>query len=411
MERMESEERIYLTDQYRRIFSATVNEVRKIDDSVSMVFLNRTCFYPESGGQPYDTGTLDGKTVREVREEKGRVAHIAEGSFSPGREVTGIIDFKRRFDHMQQHTGQHLLSRVFVDMFQLSTVGFHMGDSVSTIDLEGDTPSEDILEKAERNANRLIYENLSVRFSNVTPEQFGRISREKDYKPRSDIPLEADRVRLVEVEGVDINACCGTHTGRTGEVGIIKITGTERVRGNTRIEFLCGYRALADYLEKDRIVSSIASFSSTSVSGIGEAFRKLAEENKMLGKEIKSLRQKIASTRAEQLDADGEIGGHSLVKKVLEDVDPGMLGTMAGDMREEGMEIVLLGVGGDKPALVFACSPGIDMDMSEILNEAAGIMDARGGGSRDFARGGGGDATRLKETLDRGEKLVRERLE
>ncbi|MBD3178712.1 MAG: hypothetical protein GF417_03420 [Candidatus Latescibacteria bacterium] len=408
---METEKRIYLLDPYCSEFSAMVTGSEQVSESQSMVYLDRTSFYPESGGQPSDTGTLSGRKVTEVRETDRGVGHLVEGSLSVGDKVEGVIDFKRRFDHMQQHTGQHILSRVFLDLAHLSTAGFHMGERASTIDLQGKAPSAEIIRQAELRANRLIYRNLPVNTSEVSREEFEGIGRRYGYQPRSEPPPAAGSIRLVEVEGVDINACCGTHTQRTGEIGIIKITGTERVRKNTRIEFLCGYRALADYLDKSRILSETASVFSTSHTGLVEMVEKVSAENIDLKKKVRSLKEEIASSRAQALDAGGEIAGHSMVNRELKDVEPALLGKMAGEMREDGVEIILLGVGGDKPALVFACSPGLDLDMSEILKEAAEVMGARGGGSGDFARGGGGDPSRLKETLQRGEELVRKRLD
>jgi len=408
---MNSEEKIYLLDPYLTEFRARVERAEEISDSESIVILDRTAFYPESGGQPHDTGTLAGRKVTAVRESGGRVEHTVEGQLSEGDEVTGIIDFSRRFDHMQQHTGQHLLSRVFLDVAGLETVGFHMGETASTIDLEGPSPSGDTMERVELEVNRLIYRDIPVTARSLSRDDFSRICEEKSYQPRSEPPGEAEQVRLVEVEGVDINACCGTHTGRTGEIGLVKITGTERVRNDTRVEFLCGFRALRDYLEKDRIISSVAGFFSTSHRDIGEVVQRLSKENKNLRKELKSVREEVASSRAGNLGPDGEIAGHSMVKQQLEGVDPGLLGKMAGEMREQGIEIILLGVGGRSPALVFACSPDMNLNMTEILKEAGAVMNARGGGTRDFARGGGGDSGKLKQTLDRGEELVRERLE
>ncbi|MFO7915461.1 MAG: DHHA1 domain-containing protein [Candidatus Krumholzibacteriales bacterium] len=408
---MKGEEKIYLQDPYLTGFTARVDRAEDISDSESIVVLDRTAFYPESGGQPHDTGTLDGRKVTAVRESGGRVEHVVEGRLGEGKKVTGVVDFSRRFDHMQQHTGQHLLSRVFLDIAGLDTAGFHMGESASTIDLEGPAPSGDVMERVELEVNRLIYKDIPVTARSLKRDEFRRICEEKGYHPRSEPPGGAEIVRLVEVEGVDINACCGTHTSKTGEIGVIKITATERVRDNTRVEFLCGFRALRDYLEKDRIISSVAGFFSTSHAEIGEVVQKLTEENKRLKKELKSVREEVASSRAGRIGPDGEIAGRSLVKKQLEGVDPGLLGKMAGEMRDRGVEIIMLGVGGESPALVFACSPEIDLNMAEILKEAGAVMNARGGGTRDFARGGGGDGGRLKETLDRGEDLVRERLE
>jgi alanyl-tRNA synthetase len=411
---MNFEERAYLSDPYKTEFISKVRLSEKTSEGNTLVFLEKTWFYPESGGQPDDRGTLAGKPVLAVTEEERGVAHLVKGVIGKGEEVEGRIDFDRRFDHMQQHTGQHLLSRVFQERFGLKTVGFHMGQESSTIDLEGNPPSGQSIREVELSVNALVTRNLTVTMKVVSPTEYQNIMARGDsgMKPRSRVPEGKGKLRLVDIESVDINACCGTHVSRTGEIGLLKITGSSRVRQNTRIDFLCGRRALEDYIEKDKMINSIALSFSTGWNEVESMVDKLGKETGDLRKEVKKLKEELAPFRAASLsEPDGTIGGIPLIKKVIEDLGAGEVRRIAGEIKSKPPVIVLFGISKPSPALIFARSGGIDLDVSELLEEAAAVMGARGGGGQDFAQGGGGDSSRLSDALDRAEKVAREKLE
>ncbi len=231
-------ERLYYTDSYLRDFAA-----RAIETSAEglLVYLDRTAFYPTSGGQPFDLGTISGVAVTEVFDEAERVAHRVAAPIAVG-PVECAIDWRRRFDHMQQHTGQHLLSAVFEELFHLKTVSFHMGADSSTIDLEGGAVDARVLADTERRVNEVIWENRAVAV------QFEHAAEVQGLRKPSD---REGTLRIVSIEGMDRSACGGTHVRATGEIGAVLLRKVEKVRQTTRVEFLCGGRAIrrarADY--------------------------------------------------------------------------------------------------------------------------------------------------------------------
>ncbi len=419
---MNVDEQAYLDDPYRTEFSSRVRAVEPAGEGLSAVFLDRTYFYPESGGQPDDRGVLGGMRVAAVVEETRGVRHIVEGTLAPGAEVEGAIDWPRRFDHMQQHSGQHLLSRVFLEAKSLRTVSFHLGEETCTIDLEGMTPSPETLDAVEARANEAVFANAPIRHRVVGAEELGGIEGPAAGGPgagregagevlRSRLPEGVERVRIVEIEGRDRSTCCGTHVRSTGEIGIVKILGMERAKGLARVEFICGGRAVRDYAAKHRLLVSLAGALTTDWREVPRVAAKLGEEARDLRKRAEELGRDLARLRAAELASPtGSAGGYAVVKRILEGSDASSLGETASSIRRTERTIVLLGTAGPPPALVFGCSPGVPLDMGEIMKSCAAVIGARGGGGKDFARGGGGDGSRVGEALDEAERLAREAL-
>ncbi|MDZ7859325.1 MAG: DHHA1 domain-containing protein [Candidatus Krumholzibacteriota bacterium] len=410
---MDSWERAYLSDQYRMNFTSRVRLVEEADKSNSRVYLEKTYFYPVSGGQPDDRGSLGGNSVLAVNEDSKGVSHLIEGRLKEGEDVEGVIEKERRYDHMRQHSGQHLLSRVFLDILDLETVGFHIGESASTIDLDGKMPSAENFKTIELEVNKLIMKNIAISVNTVSPGEYNRLRADSNSKcpSCSKISEKTEDIRLVEIEGVDVNPCCGTHVANTGEIGIIKITGIKRVNKNSRIEFLCGMRGMRDYIEKDLLLNSIALSFSTGWKEVGNIACKLSDENAKLRVENKTLNDKLNDYRARQLAVpDSSVGGFSIVKKIVEDAEVSDLRNLAGEIRKNNDIIILLGSLKPKPAIVFACSEGVPLSMGSVLKESASVMGAGGGGGEDFAQGGGGNGDLLRGALDKAEELVRKGL-
>jgi len=403
---MNFDEQRYLGDPYQVEFSARVREAGPAGEGLFAVYLDRTFFYPESGGQPDDRGTLGGREIVGVTESEKGVRHLVKGELRAGEEVEGRIDWPRRFDHMQQHSGQHLLSRVFLEGYTLKTVSFHLGEETCTIDLEGSAPRAETLDEAETRANRIIFKNLPVACRVVGAGEF-----EASSVVRSRLPEGVDRVRIVEIAGFDSATCCGTHVRSTGEIGIIKILGMEKVKGNTRVEFMCGARAVRDYAAKHRFLASVASGFSTDWGEIGRIVEKLGEDSRALRKRNEELARELAGFRAQELSQATSIaGGFDVVKRLFGEGDAASLKETARKIREMGKKIVLFGLSGPSPALIFACSPGIPLNMGELMKSSTALVGARGGGGKDFAQGGGGDGSRIAEALDDAERKIKEAL-
>ncbi|MDD4857514.1 MAG: DHHA1 domain-containing protein [Candidatus Krumholzibacteria bacterium] len=403
---MNFDEQCYLRDPYKVDFSARVREIEPAGDGLWAVFLDGTFFYPESGGQPDDRGTLGGKPVAGVSESEKGVRHLVGGELQAGSEVEGHIDWTRRFDHMQQHSGQHVLSRAFLEGFTLKTVSFHLGEEICTIDLEGNTPDEARLNAAEARANEIIFKNIPVSSRIVGADELG-----SSGALRSRLPEGVDRARIVEIGGFDASTCCGTHVRATGEIGSIKILGAERVRGNTRVEFVCGGRAARDYAAKHKVVSAVAALFTTDWREIPRVVGKLGEEGRELRRKNEELGRELAGFRAAGLSrATASAGGFDVVKRAFDEGDASSLRETVTKIREMGGKIVLFGVARPNPALIFACSSGIPLNVGEILKSCAAIIGARGGGGKDFAQGGGGDGSRIAEALDAAEARIKEAL-
>ena len=406
---MDEMERGYLSDPLAGDFTAKVKKVEYAGDGKRKVWLDRTFFYPESGGQPDDRGTLGGFKVEAVSEDDSGVCHLVKGALEAGDEINGHVDMARRFDHMQQHTGQHILSRIFVSLGGLMTVGFHLGEKSSTIDLSGPA-SDDMIAKAEREANAVVFQDLPVAARVITREEYESAKDEGDGV-RSRLPEGTGSIRIVEIEDTDSSTCCGTHCLSTGMVGTIKITHTENVRGGVRVEFLCGGRALGDYGEKHALLAALGTSMSTDWRELDGIIEKLVSENKAMRKERDALSREVAGYRADEIgEPSGEIGGYGLVRKIFDGADTGEVREMATKIKGSGGKIILFGIVSPAPGLVFACDPAISADMGAALREAAAVIGGKGGGGRDFAQGGGGDPSKIEEALDAAEKMIREAL-
>ncbi|MDD3643650.1 MAG: alanyl-tRNA editing protein, partial [Candidatus Krumholzibacteria bacterium] len=311
--------------------------------------------------------------------------------------VEGVVDRSRRFDHMQQHTGQHLLSRVFADAARRATVGFHLGERTSTIDLDGPAGA-DLLERVEKAVNELVVRDLPVAQRIVSRAEY---EAQGAKAVRSRLPEEALSVRIVEIGDVDGSTCCGTHCPSTGMVGLVKILSAETVRGGTRVEFVCGMRAVFDYAEKHALLQGLARSASTDWREIRAIFEKLQEENRGLGRERDILAKELAGMKAEQIgEPTGSIGPYRLVRRIFDEEDAGRVREMISKIRETPGTVVLFGIAAPKPALLFACTPGLPLDMGAAMRAAAAVMGARGGGGADFAQGGGGAPSKMAEAID-----------
>ena len=372
--------RLYYTDAYLKEFDATVLEVIDLGDRRAAV-LDRTAFYPTSGGQPFDTGTLGPARVTDVIDrEDGTVLHVIDRPLDAGT-IHGRIDWARRFDHMQQHTGQHVLSAAFDRVCQARTESFHLGADASTIDLARE-PSAAEIAAAELEANTVVWEDRDV------------IVRFADERDAAALPLRKESrrtgvLRLVEVEGFDLSACGGTHVARTGAIGNIVIGSTERVRGGSRIEFRCGIRALHGYRALKHGMSSAGRLLSTSADDVPQAIERLQCESKIGRARLKELQERLAGHEAAALAARARsTAGVAHVIEHVDGWDMQGLKAIAMTIVERSGHLAVL-VGGTPASIVAARASDVSTDAAAIVKRVAEKFGGKGGGKPELAQGGG----------------------
>jgi alanyl-tRNA synthetase len=391
-------ERLYYTDCYLREFTARI--IRTDTDPRGVrIYLDRTAFYPESGGQPSDRGTLAGLPVLDVVDEGEEVAHILAG-IPQGDAVVGAIDWACRFDHMQQHTGQHILSAAFERAGGYKTVSFHMGAESATIDLDSDRVGSKQIEEAEDLANRTVFENRPVKISFRSAAEVQQLDLRKPTEREGDI-------RLVEVEGFDLSACGGTHVSQSGGVGIISVRKIERAKGLTRVEFVCGGRAQRRARHDFAILSEAARLFSTGFENVPELITKQAQDLRDMGKSVQKLVEELAEMEATQLwERAPEKAGVRVVRRVFDSTDGKKAKFVAHALGKQPGAVALIGVKGSPSALFFSQSRGGRTNLSDVMKQTLAKFGGRGGGTRDFAQGGGTPEDQLEAALVFAESLV-----
>jgi alanyl-tRNA synthetase len=375
-------DRLYYTDSHLIEFDACVSEaVRK--DNHWVVTLDRTAFYPTSGGQPFDTGTLGEARVLDVFDrDDGRVAHLVDRALEKDARVGGRIDWDRRFDHMQQHTGQHLLSAAFEREVGAHTVSFHLGASSSTIDLDKELSAGEIA-KAETAANGVLWEDREVGVRFVTADEAARLPLRKD-------PTRTGWLRIIEIKNYDLSACGGTHVTRTGAIGVIAIAGSERFKGGTRVEFVCGGRALGAYRRLREVVSGGVRLLSVLPEALPAAIEKLQTMGRAQQKAQEGLFERLAVHEAAGLAAKGQkVGSVTLVAEALSGWDAGGLKKLAAAITANPDTMAVL-ITSDTPSLVVvARSQDVAIDVGDILKKLLERFGGKGGGKGSMAQGGG----------------------
>jgi alanyl-tRNA synthetase len=379
-------DRLYYTDPYSREFEATVVSV-DASGGRGRLQLDRTCFYPTSGGQPYDIGTLgESHVVDVVDESDGSISHVVDtgDNLQIGARVHGVIDWGRRFDHMQQHTGQHLLSAAFDRLFGVRTVSFHLGGDRATIDLARETTPAEIT-AAENEANRIVWEDRPVSIRFATSEEAARLPLRKE-------PHREGILRLIDIERFDLSACGGTHVARSGEVGVIAVGSWERFKGGQRVEFFCGGRALGRFRSLRDATAAAVRLLSTSMADLPNAIERLQAETKDQRRSLIALQTEVFRYRAEELAAGGVLTARGrLVLRAVE-VDPIGLKVMASAVVSRPGFIVVLVSPATPNIIVVARSQDVDVESNQILSELTAKFGGRGGGKSDLAQGGGLDA-------------------
>ncbi|MDE3154106.1 MAG: hypothetical protein KGN76_03345 [Acidobacteriota bacterium] len=375
-------ERIYYTDATRTEFEAVVERVEPAEGGQGVI-LDRTAFYPTSGGQPHDTGRLGGAAVLDVVDrDDGAIVHVIDGRLEPGQSVHGRVDWDRRFDHMQQHSGQHVLSAAFDRRLKVRTVSFHLGRVTSTIDLEREvSPAE--IQIAEQEANAVVWRNEPVAIRFASPEEAAAMPLRKE-------PVREGTLRLVAIGDVDLSACGGTHVDRTGTIGLIAVRAWERFKGGTRIEFACGGRALDLCRTLRDQMAAATRLLSVSGAELPEAVERLQQESRELRRAAKGLQEQLAEYEAVRMAASARpVGGLRLVVAAPEGWDVNGLKALAQAIaRQPGHGAVLFSR--TTPALlVVARAADAALDARQLLNTLVARFGGKGGGRPDLAQGGG----------------------
>jgi len=374
-------ERLYYTDPYLREFDATVVDAVTHEGRPALV-LDRTAFYPTSGGQPFDVGTIAESRVSDVVEtEDGRILHVVD-RLPDATSVTGAIDWTRRFDHMQQHTGQHVLSAAFDRFLGARTDSFHLGAESSTIDLARELSAGEIA-RGESEANRVVWEDRPVAIRFASAEDAAAMGMRKESK-------RAGTLRLIDVHDFDLSACGGTHVERTGAVGLIAVSAIERFRGGVRVTFLCGGRALGGFRALRDVVAGSVRALSVLPAEVPAAIERLQADGKEQRRRLKDWQEKLAVQEADALAATAaDTGAFRLVAAALPGWDAAALKTIAARIVERPGHVAVLV--GEPPAapLVVARAAGVPVDAGALLGQLTRTHGGKGGGRPELAQGGG----------------------
>ena len=382
--------RLYYTESYRSEFDATVVDVDSVGGRTH-VTLDQTAFYPASGGQPCDTGTIGGAAVSDVIDrEDGTIAHVTSGSLKVGEVVRGAIDWARRFDHMQQHTGQHVLSAAFDHLFGVRTESFHMGTLSATIDLAREVGAAEVA-KAEDEANRIVWEDRAVAIRFASAAEAAKMPLRKES-------IRTGPLRLIDVEEFDLSACGGTHVSRTGGIGVIAIGGWEKFRGGSRVEFLCGGRALNRFrLWRDSLAAT-QKFLSVAPEEMAAAVERMQGESKSQQRTLRGFQEQLAIHEAQALLAKAVPSGDQMVVvAALEGWDAQGLKAIAVAAAAERPNVVVALFSATTPALVvIARGSAATTDAGALLRGLVARFGGKGGGKPDLAQGGGLAGSRVE---------------
>jgi alanyl-tRNA synthetase len=401
-------DRLYYQDSFLYDFDAEVLDVA--DNPRPALILDRTAFYPTSGGQVFDTGWITSNSdakfrVTEVADmEDGKVVHYLEAPLhdsqkellKPGTRVRGLIDAARRRDHMQQHSGQHVLSAAFIRLHNMPTVSFHMADDYCSIDLDTPTLTKEQIESSERLANEIILENRAVDIRFVTHEEAGKLGLRK-------VPVtDRDELRIIDIHDWDLSACGGTHVNQTGQIASILLRKAEKVRQGWRVEFVAGQRAVASARRDFTTLTETAALFSAHIYDVPQHARKSLDEIRTLRKQREQSQEELAAAQAAAMLAEtSEANGRKLLIRTLDDRDLNFVKLLAQKLtRLSTNAVALLATTSPQPSLVFAQSAGQPFDMGALMKETMTRVGGRGGGSKDLAQGGIPSADGIDATLN-----------
>ncbi|HAK73821.1 MAG TPA: alanyl-tRNA editing protein [Sporomusaceae bacterium] len=394
---------LFQNNSYIRQFQSRIKKTITLPNGNVGVVLEHTAFYPEGGGQPSDKGQINGIPVNDVYSEGSDIIHVMSDLPQAGA-VEAAIDWSRRFDHMQQHSGQHILSATCHELFGAATVGFHMGAQSSQIDLDLPGFTDEQMNAAEQLSNEMLYGNKAVRIHQATQATL------HEYPLRKQPAKDFAAIRLIEIEGIDCCPCGGTHVAATGEIGMIKIRSWERKNNAIRLDFVCGYRALADYQYKNLLIKELSGRLSAPgpqlLSTLDKLFNKADETNRQLAAARQELNVQLAGNLYRQTELEK---GIKIIVSQLLNSSPADVAGLAKQLVSSPATVALLaGVADDnsKVHLVFSCSPDLTINMGPILKAALPLIEGKGGGNGSSAQGGGSSIKHTADALELARQAV-----
>jgi alanyl-tRNA synthetase len=376
------EHKLYYQDAYIKSFITQPVKQELDEEGNWYVVLKETAFYPTGGGQPYDTGTIEGINVVKVEEQDGEIRHFLEEPLADiNKEVFGAIDWERRFDHMQQHTGQHILSAAFEQLFDYHTVGFHLGSEIVTIDLETEELTEEEAALAEELSNQMILENRRIETKWVTEEELSQYPLRKETKVK-------ENIRLVIIPDFDYNGCGGTHSQTTGEVQAIKILTWERQRKKVRVQFVCGNRVIKQLGQKQKVLLALTKLLNAPESDMEMAAQRLLDKNKTLEKALEQEHDQLLQYEAKELLTRDN---SEVVSAIFQNRSIQELQKLARMMTAEAEKalVLLVSENGDRLQLVCARGAVRTESMKALMGAVLPLINGKGGGNDAFAQGGG----------------------
>lgn len=374
---MNLEQKLYYADAYKKDFTTKVIKQNYDEENNLYVVLNETAFYPTGGGQPHDTGTLNGIPVINVEEVDGEIRHFIVEQLHT-EEVEGKIDWERRFDHMQQHAAQHILSATFWDYFNIPTIGFHLGKETVTIDLDTENLPTETVEKAVQIANKIVFENHPIRIEWMNLEEAKTLPLRKE-------PTMTDNIRVVIIENYDYNGCGGTHPKHTGEVGPIQVLGWERNKGGIRLTFIAGWRTLKLMGQYQQIMKDVSKQLNSSETDIPVKVAQLLTSQKENEKAIQTMNEKLLFAEANALlQQPAEIHAGTLISKAFINRSMQEIAKISAIITEQQEHAITYFVieNEDKLQCILACGKAVILDMNALLKDALPSIEGKGGGNK-----------------------------
>ncbi|WP_313164536.1 DHHA1 domain-containing protein [Sedimentibacter sp.] len=393
---MKTSEKIYRENSYLTSMESEVVSCVPKDDYYEVI-LDKTIFYPHmSGGQPKDEGTINGIKVIDVQERGEEIIHVLDEPVSGRASLS--IDYGIRFDYMQQHTGQHILSYAIAQLYDGTTVGFHLSDNYTTIDIDK-VLTDDMVVEAELLSNKIIYENKAMTADTYNYKEARELKLRK-------LPPELDNLRIVSIADYDSVACGGTHVKNTGEVGIIKITKTEKYKSGTRIEFLCGKRGLDDYINKNNELTKLSSMLTCRTDMLLDNIEKILSENKMIKKDYNLLANELNEYKARELKNEAVIKDNIKFVFAKYNSDIKDLRYICSKITEdENYVSVLVSEEHNICNLVMGQSKNLKLDLKEVFEKCKGIINAKGGGN-NYLLQGQGTALKGEECIESAKNIL-----